>query len=138
MKIHDDLFTWDGWGGKMRLASGRCHLKIFDLKKARTPVLTVLRPIIVIVYDIPDQALSVRSCAGHIATVVTRQFNIDPQRMLWVEHYPATEYGGENVRIIPERFDAVEFQWHDGRAVDPRWRSLKPPVLDSIRELLDQ
>lgn len=138
MKIHDDIFTWDGWGGKMRLASGSCRLRIYDQKRTQPGPATVLRPIIVIVSDLPEQTLSIRSCAGHIATVVTHQFNIDPHRMMWVEHYPATEYGVENVHIIPERFDLVEFTWHEGRAVNPRWRALKPPLLDSIKAAMQE
>jgi hypothetical protein len=138
MKIYDDIFTWDGWGGKMRLASGSCQLRIYDQKQAQRGSATILRPIIVVVSDIPEQTLSIRSCAGHIATVVTHKFNIDPHRMMWVEHYPATEYGVRNVHIIPERFDLVEFAWHEGRAVNPHWRALKPPLLDSIKEVMGQ
>jgi hypothetical protein len=33
MKIYDDIFMWDGWGGLLKLASGKCRVKIFDLKK---------------------------------------------------------------------------------------------------------
>lgn len=136
MKVFDDIFSWDGWGGKMRLASGDCRLMIFDLEQEAGRSLTVLRSTIVIVSDLPDQTMSVRSCAGHIATVVTDKFNIPPQRMMWLEHYPATEYGVENVHIIPERFDLVEFTWHEGRAVNPKWRSLKPPIFDTVKQLV--
>ena len=33
MLIYDDIYSWEGWGGKLRLASGKCRLRIFDLKK---------------------------------------------------------------------------------------------------------
>jgi len=136
VKVFDDIFSWDGWGGKMRLASGDCRLMIFDLEQETGRSLTVLRSTIVIVSDLPHQTMSVRSCAGHIATVVTDKFNISPQRMMWLEHYPATEYGVKNVHIIPERFDLVEFTWHEGRAVNPKWRSLKPPIFDTVKQLV--
>ena len=33
MLIYDDIYSWEGWGGMLRLASGKCRLRIFDLKK---------------------------------------------------------------------------------------------------------
>ena len=34
MLIVDDVFAWEGWGGRLRLEAGKCRLKIFDLRKA--------------------------------------------------------------------------------------------------------
>lgn len=79
--------------------------------------------------------MTIRSCAGHIATTVTAKFNIDPQRMLWVEHYPPREYGQPEKHIIPERFEAVDFTWYENKALKPRWRPLHPPILDVIKAL---
>lgn len=136
MRIHDDIFEWDGWGGKLRLASGQCRLRIYDLKKDTQKKLAILRPVIVVVSDLEKGNMSVRSCAGNIATLVTQQFDIDPNRMMWIEYYPASEYGLENVHVIPERYEVVEFVWHESRAIKPRWRPLKPPLLDRIKELI--
>ena len=137
MLIHDDIYHWEGWGGKLRLASGSCRLQIFDLKKGRTSGIAHLRPIIVIASDIPESRMSVRSCCGQIASKVTREFNLDPQRMLFVEYYPQTTYGENNEHIIPEKYDAVEFVWHESRAIEPKWRTLKPPMLDVIKALVE-
>ncbi len=136
MLIHDDTFFWDGFGGRLRLASGKCRLRIFDMTLNHTRSLTVLRPIIVIVSDIAGQKVSIRSCAGHIATLVTKQFDIDYSRMLWIEHYPASKYGAKKTHTIPERFDIVEFVWHEDRAIQPRWRPMNSPMLDTIRKLI--
>ncbi len=95
-----------------------------------------MRPMIVIVSDIPESGMSVRSCAGHIATMVTKDFHIDPHRMLWIEHYPAKAYGEKNELIIPESFDAVEFEWHEDNAIKPKWRVLRPPLLDEIAKMV--
>lgn len=137
MQIYDDIFSWEGFGGRLRLASGTCRLRIFDLKKSKTKNTLVLRPIVVVVKDIPGQDVTVRSCAGHIATMVTAQFNIDPQRMLWVEYYPVSEYGKVKRRVISERFDSVDFTWYENRALEPKWRPLKPPMLDIVKSLLE-
>ena len=103
MKLYDDIFVWDGWGGLLKLASGKCRLKIFDLKKENTNSVAVLRPIIVIVSDVPESKMTIKSCSSHIATKITEKFNIDPSRMLFVEYYPAIVYGNQNQYVIDRK-----------------------------------
>ena len=136
MLIYDDIYSWEGWGGRLRLASGKCRLRIFDLKKHDKKGLAHLRPIIVIVSDVAESPMSVRSCSGHIATSVTREFNIKPHRMLFIEYYPQTVYGQRQEYMIAEKYDVVEFKWHQDKAIEPKWRTLKPPLLDMIKKLM--
>ena len=135
MKLYDDIFVWDGWGGLLKLASGKCRLKIFDLKKGNTNSVAVLRPIIVIISDVPDSKMTIKSCSSHIATKITEKFNIDPSRMLFVEYYPAIVYGNQNEYVIPEKYEAVEFEWRGDKAINPKSRVLKPPMLDMVKDL---
>ena len=137
MLIFDDIYSWEGWGGALRLASGKCRLRIFDLKDSDTNSLAHLRPIIVIASDIPESRMSVRSCCGHIATSITKEFNIKPHRMMFIEFYPQSEYGENREHIIEEKYDLVEFTWLDEGAIEPKWRTLKPPMLDAIKALVD-
>jgi len=138
MLIYDDIFTWDGWGGKLRLASGKCQLRIFDLAHEEQGGIKILKPVIVVASDIGGQKISVRSCGGHIATMVVKRFDIDPNRMVWIEYYPALEYGkGDKVNIVPERYDIAEFTWDDGRAFQPVWRPLRPPMLNLVKDLME-
>jgi hypothetical protein len=137
MMIYDDIFSWEGWGGQLRLASGECRLRIFDLQKKKAGGPAYLRPIIVLVSDVPESRMSVRSCTGHIATNVTRLFEIEPDRMLYIEYYPETAYGENNEHIIAEKYDVVDFTWHEGRAIEPKWRTLKPPLLNVIKEIVE-
>ena len=81
--------------------------------------------------------MSVRSCASHIATNVTQQFKIEPERMLFIEYYPQTSYGEHNEHVIAEKYEVVDFTWHEGRAIEPRWRTLKPPLLDVIKGIVE-
>lgn len=138
MLIHDDIYSWEGFGGKLRLGSGSCRLRIYDLKKGYTRGLAHLRPFIVVVSDIPGGRMSIKSCAGHIATYVTKEFNIKPHRMLWVEYYPEKKYGKENVRTIPERFEGVEFVWHEDKAIHPRAKPLNSTMLKLVKELMGE
>ncbi|MFW6335281.1 MAG: hypothetical protein ACOC0W_08420 [Desulfosalsimonas sp.] len=137
MLIHDDIYTWEGWGGRLRLASGKCRLRIFDRRKGADSLVTILRPMVVVVSDVSGSKMSVRSCAGHIATCVTRDFDIDPHRMLYVEYYPTVRYGMQNEHEIPEQYVAVDFNWNEGRALNPSWRPLQPPVIDVVKSLME-
>jgi len=138
MLIHDSIYSWEGWGGKLRLASGKCRLKIYDRSKGEDKTISFLRPYVVIVSDIPESKMSIRSCAGHIATKVTQEFSIDPDRMLWIEYYPMVIYGVQKDHMIPEQYVAVDFMWYKEKAINPRWRQLKPPILDIIKSLAQQ
>ncbi len=135
MLIRDIIYSWKGWGGKLSLGSGMCRLRIYDLSKGGSNGIAHLRPIIVVVSDVPESKMSIRSCAGHIATMVSRDFHIDAHRMLWIEYYPVKTYGEKNEHVIPESFEAVEFEWHEDNAIKPKWRTLKPPLLDEISKM---
>lgn len=138
MLTYDNIYSWEGWGGKLRLGSGKCRLRIFDLRKDRTAKgISFLKPIIVVVTDVADSKLTIRSCSGHIATCVTNEFDIDPSRTLWVEYYPQTTYGQQGEKLIPERLEAVEFEWQADKAIKPRWRPLQSPLLEAVKQLID-
>jgi hypothetical protein len=136
MLIYDGVYAWKGFGGLLKLASGQCRLRLYDLSRDPRRVAAILRPFIAIVSDVPESRMSVRSCTGHVATSVARDFKIDPQRMLYIEYYPESVYGEHQDRVIPERYEAVDFNWTEGGAIQPRWRTLKPPLLDAIQRLL--
>lgn len=128
--IFDDIFTWEGFGGKLRLASGQCRLRIYDFMKGDGKGVLHLKRYVVVATDHDDSRMSVRSCCSHIATMVAAGHGIPPQRMQFVEHYPETFYGGSrNRQHIPQKFDVVEFVWEKGRALHPKWRPLEGPLL---------
>jgi hypothetical protein len=120
----------------LKLASGQCRLRLYDLTRDPHGAAAILRPFIAVVSDVPESRMSVRSCAGHVATSVSRDFKIDPQRMLYIEYYPESVYGERRDRVIFEKYEAVDFNWTEGGAIQPRWRTLKPPLLDAIQRLL--
>jgi hypothetical protein len=137
MKIYDDIFSWEGFGGKLRLASGKCRLRIFDLNKDKDERLVHLRPFVVVASDLADSKMTVRSCCSHIATMVAKSHHIPPHRIQFVEYYPEVRYGGGKKQHIPQRFDAVEFVWKKGLAIHPKWRAVEGPLLDFLLEQVD-
>lgn len=143
MLIYDDIYRWEGWGGKLRLQSGKCRLRIFDLRKGPANEVTHMKPIIAVVSELPDTGMSlrkvsVRSCTSHIATKVTQEFDIDHQRMLWIEYHPGSTYGANKEKVIPDRYDVVEFTWHGDKAIEPKFRALEPPMLTLVRQLIKE
>jgi hypothetical protein len=141
MLVHDDLFTWEGFGGIFHLAAGKCRLRIFDLRRVQDRKLMHLKPHVVVVSDLPEgvddgKHMSVRSCTSHIATCVAEQFHIDPHRMLFVEYYPSSTYGTKGEYVIAARLDLVEFEWHDDKALHPKCRPLTPPMSDTLEGLI--
>lgn len=142
MLIHDDIFSWEGFGGLLDLANGACRLRIFDLSKSSEKNVMLLKPLVVVVSDLPDhdthmKKVSVRSCNSHIATCVARTFNLNPQRMVFVEYYPPSSYGDHNQHYIPAKYDLVEFQWYEDKAMHPKWRPLDAPLLDMISDMIE-
>jgi hypothetical protein len=137
MLIYDGIFKWKGWGGKLGLGKGRCHLTIYDRTRGQDKGLSHMKPLIAIVRELPGNSVSVRALSGHIVTSVVEEFNLDPHRLLWIEYYPESTYGKDNEHVIAERYDAVEFSWEDGMAVSPRWETLKPPALDDVKAIAE-
>ncbi len=144
MKIFDDVFNWDGYGGKFNLAAGRCRLRLFDISRSENPAVPHLKPIIAVVSDLPgdrtsaNKTVSVRACISHVATTIVHRFKLDPGRMVLVEHYPRETYGVDAEKVIPEKYDVVDLKWHGDKALFPNWRPLKPPLLDAVRRLVAQ
>jgi hypothetical protein len=141
MVIFDDIFEWEGWGGKLKLARGKCRLWIFDLNQGPDRELVHLRPIVVVASDLPREGMlkgevSVRSASSHIATVVCRRFAIAPSRMQFVEYTPAESYGPKGEYIIQAGFDAVAFTWKDDLALFPRSKPLASPLLEIVRGMI--
>ncbi len=142
MKIFDDVFNWEGYGGKFNLAAGRCRLRLFDLSKDSTTGVHQLKPILAVVSDLPGDRLpamkkvSVRACISHVATTIVHRFKLDHDRMVLIEYYPRETYGSQSEKIIPEKFDVVDLKWHGDKALFPNWRPLQVPLLDTVRRLL--
>ena len=142
MVVFDDIFEWEGWGGHLKLAKGRCHLRIYDLNRIEDTEVLHLRPMVVVASDLPRKGMqkgeiSVRSAAGHIATVVCRKFQIDPHRMQFVEFTPRETYGKHNEYVIEAGYDAVEFTWQDGLALFPRIKPLTGALKIWLQQILE-
>ena len=79
-----------------------------------------------------------KSRTTQVAMWLVRDFNLDFHRMVYLEYQPETIYGDHDQRRIPAKFDIVDFEWHDEKAMHPKWRKLSSPLLDTVTELIAQ
>lgn len=91
----------------------RCRVRIWDGEQT------------VVVYseDAENPGMSVTNAAEVIATGVVADFNLDPQRTRWIEHYPEKyfEVYGQKHKA-QETFAEVLFYWNfRKRAYAPHW-----------------
>ena len=78
--------------------------------------------VIIATEDNDNEGTSITNMAEHVATRVCHQFKINPDHLVWIEHYPQRGYRGD----IPESWDIVQFEQirhQDGtfRLKHPKW-----------------
>lgn len=86
---------------------------------------------VVIATELPDNpGMSITNAAEEVAAAVCRDFGLEPERLVWIEHYPE-RLTGDNYghRTEPASFDAVTFTWDGQQFSDPQWRRLAPEEL---------
>ena len=77
MRVRKFHFGCDGLHGR----PARCGLEIIELPDGRT---------VVIATELSDNpGVSVTNFAEELATLVCNGFSIDPNTLVWIEHYPA-------------------------------------------------
>jgi hypothetical protein len=139
MLIFSDIFAWDGWGGPLRLVSGKCRLWIYDLTQASGSQPIPMKSILLVAEDVPDSPMSVKSCAGHVATLVAEKFEISPHRLRFIAYYPSSVYGAQNEKVIPERIEEAELEWLQEKAMQPKkWHAVDSQAQALVRDLVHQ
>lgn len=96
----------------------RCRVRIFRQSQ------------IVIATDI-DEGMSVTNACEIIANEVVRQYDVNPQKMFFIEEYRPE---GPN-----HTTDLVQFDFADGKAFrHPNWRHLTPDEFKHIIQLAEE
>lgn len=96
-------------------------------------LVTIYRNISLVIASETGEGMSVTNAAETIATEVVRRYNIDPARMLFIEHYPESQ----RPKPYGETFDLVTFTWDGLTARNPDWRSLTVLEFKQIMETID-
>ncbi|MFZ9739103.1 MAG: hypothetical protein ACO3EZ_13945 [Prochlorotrichaceae cyanobacterium] len=104
-----------------------CHLQIF---RSHHPLHTLINQNIVYVRNIIlvtnmgfEMGWFIPNLMETLVNSVVREFNIDPQSLVWLEHYPAgdPQYHQE---LTSTGFSLVTFEWQSGQATNPRWANV--------------
>jgi len=117
MSYQDRLFDFKGqWG-----APSRCGLKIVQ-KKDET---------IVIASELFEEnpGTSVTSFIAGLATVIVKEFGLDPGKTLFIEHCPDR---GSKLDHYQESFDLGRLRWDGERFADPEWVRITKDTADEM------
>lgn len=87
-----DCFAYSGFHGCRSI----CDLELITLSDGRTVAIVTERA--------DNPGTSITNIAEHLASWVCNQFQIDPDRLVWIEHY-----GFASTPIAERTFDLVKF-----------------------------
>ena len=97
------------------------------------------RVAVVIATEVADNpGPSITNSAEALATEVVKEYNLDPLRTYFVEHYDRRKdgsYGAKVSDLDKETYDFVEFSWTDRVACCAKW---KPAAKDVIEKLIGE
>lgn len=91
--------------------------------------------VVVVATEIDEnEGTSVTNMAEGLATVVCKDWGIDPQTLIWIEHYPDRDPSGRKREdpIWAESFDIVFFDWDGKRFRRPKWQRLTAATAASL------
>jgi hypothetical protein len=118
----DTIFCWKGWGNGFGNWLSKCRLRIIEHGDKT----------IVIATELPDNhGTSITNCAEYLATLVVRQYELFPDRLIWIEHYLERSFGKYD--RLAESYDLVELDWDGERfATPPRWKRITPETVEQL------
>lgn len=63
----------------------------------------------------------------HLAEQVVHEFQLDPAKLIWIEHYtPESRY------LTSTDFSQVVFEWQNGKARNPEWVAISLAAIQSL------
>jgi hypothetical protein len=117
MSYMERMFDYKGeWD-----APSRCGLKIVT-KKDET---------IVIVSELfeANPGTSVTSFIAGLATIIVKEFGLDPAKTRFIEHCPDR---GSKLDHYRESFDLVRLRWDGTQYGDPEWERIPKTAVDTM------
>jgi hypothetical protein len=84
-----------------------CRVRIYEHEGQQVVVATEMEG---------NPGMSVTNAAEDIATQLAAAYNLEVDRLIWIEHYCYPDEG--------HIFDLVRFTWEGGKASDPQWRRI--------------
>jgi hypothetical protein len=117
MSYQDRLYDFRGqWD-----APSRCGLKIVAKKDDTIVILSELFE--------DNPGTSVASFIARLATVIVKEFGIDPGKTRFIEHCPDR---GSKLDHYQESFDLVRLRWDGEQYADPEWVRITKNAVDEM------
>jgi hypothetical protein len=117
MNYMDEIYDFKG-----RLdISSRCGLKIVAKPAANIVIITELSE--------DNPGTSVTECSANLASQIVRDFNLDPEKTTFIEHYPDR---GSKLDHYKETFDIVRFRRDGAGFSDPEWERVGRAAVDEM------
>lgn len=96
------------------------RLRIFRTPEKDVVIATELK-------DAPEKSTS--NAADKLATKVINEFEINPNRLFWIEHYPTLHF---DKSIKKEHFDSVTLQWNGKKFSNPEWKRIQKEEVETL------
>jgi hypothetical protein len=117
MSYMDRTYEFKGqWG-----APSRCGLKIVTGKDRSIVIASELFE--------DNPGTSVTSFIAPLATLIVKEFGLDPVRTLFIEHCPDR---GSKLDHYRESFDLVRLRWDGTEYRDPDWERITKQAVDDM------
>lgn len=134
MQIYNDLFDYRIPGHNF---DSQCRLSIPTLKITPAISESIGSGIKVIVSELPTNlGMSICNSFEILAHKICLEFEIDPQRLIYLEHWGkwTAKEGGYDRDV--EEYSLVEFQVVNDRPLRPNWRCLQTPEIELLQQFL--
>jgi len=120
-QMHDEIFHFAGYFG----CPSKCRIRWTQRGEK----------VIVIASQLPeDTGTSVTNRAEHLAEEVSKRYGLDPDRLVWLEHYPDRRSPGQRLPdpIFDEHFSLVSFHREGSQFSRPQWTRIEKRMVETL------
>jgi len=96
-----------------------CGLKVVEKPDKTIVIATNLYKI--------NPGTSISRWSAQLATTICNELNIDPAKLLFIEHNPDRH---SNLEFYEQTFDVVEFRWEGDHFANPVWKRISKDEVD--------
>jgi hypothetical protein len=134
MPIYHNIYNYRIPGHNI---DSQCRLLIPSLDSTPAISETIGYGIKVVVSELPDNpGMSVCNAFGFLAHKICLEFEIDPQRLIYIEHWGKWSAEEGSYERESEEFSLVKFFIINHRPRQPDWRYLQKPDVDLLLQFL--
>lgn len=124
-ELYNDMFEYQAVG------PSRCLLQIWQGREGSTLILVTQRSL--------SDGASITNAAEIIASLVVQRFGLDPQRCVFIEHYPREllVHSHSPLERREGRHKYVTFTWDGGIASSPQWKPWTKIELQALQLMVE-